>query len=105
MQAPVDYPIVDHAHHAQFSVDELTYATLLDRMDRLASDNDQMFPEAPVFTPQEAERATAGDRQLLRPITVFAQTLLARDYSRLTVPGGGSGETCGVFSRWSRARR
>ena len=32
MQAPVDYPIDDAARTAHFSMDELMYATILDRM-------------------------------------------------------------------------
>ena len=31
MRVPVDYPIEDAAHHAQFAVDELAYAVYLDR--------------------------------------------------------------------------
>ena len=44
MQAPVDYPIDDAARTAHFSMDELMYATILDRMSVPIAPESQLSP-------------------------------------------------------------
>ena len=45
MQVPVDYPIEDAAHHAQFAVDELAYAIFLDRQGPDCPDESDSSPD------------------------------------------------------------
>ena len=96
MQAPVDYPIDDAARTAHFSMDELMYATMLDRMSA------QMAPELQEFVPQpmpvfkiEPDDAIEN-KSIPQPLAAIAQTLLA---------GERANAAAGVLSRWARVNR
>ena len=92
MQAPVDYPLNDAAHTAKFSVDELTYAVMLDRGDH---QDMPVAPEAFLFEhiePAPAEyvnREPQGFRSVPKPLATIAQTLIAgHSGQRKIAPGG-----------------
>ncbi|MFK7859019.1 MAG: hypothetical protein AB8B64_09365 [Granulosicoccus sp.] len=97
MQTPVDYPIIDKTHSEQFSVDELTYATFLDRMEALDSSVDSRPVHALIVYSEQTSPPTSKDNSLLKSLTILAQSLLARDN---IVKG-----VTPVISRWSRALR
>lgn len=93
MQAPVDYPIDDAAHTAEFSIDELMYATLLDR--QCAS----VMAETPVDDPYslihfDAVHSVADkapeQKALPESLASMTQTLLS---------GEAANNAAGVFSR------
>lgn len=97
MQAPVDYPIDDAARTAQFSIDELMYAALLDR-----ESTSMPVKAEPTTVPQnllyfDVEPDKAAKRKTVPPpLTAIAQTLLA---------GERANAAAGVFSRLTRTNR
>ena len=100
MQAPVDYPIDDAARDAEFTVDELTYAVYLDRLNAapavaasaFAARQQQIVIDLP-FQPPEKEKTTP------KPLAELAHMLLAGEASR------GWTDTSGVLARFTRSSR
>lgn len=100
MQAPVDYPIKDEARNAQFSIDELSYSALLDRMENKSNQRDNKRP----ITGQAKKTDSISAAQLavplltplLKPLAAARQSILASNSDVANV---------GVFSRWSRMKR
>lgn len=99
MQAPVDYPIQDAARTTQFSMDELTYSVLLDRME-----NNPHQQSAQASKGHEKARKTVilntnpRLEPILRPFAEATQTLLSNYNPLVNV-------NTGVFSRRGRAQR
>lgn len=101
MQAPVDYPLIDHAQSAQFSVDELTYATLLDRTVTFVTEPD----EPVIYAPVRRLESPATAQPALKPLAVIAQTLRRRDGDASTAARNSVSDISGMISRLSRALR
>jgi len=98
MQPPVDYPIDDHAHRAHFAMDELFYATLLDRMDAMALAREESLAYAPAFDFDVPAQSPVALKNLPLPILVFAQTIFSGNVGLLL-------SIDSVFSRCSRVLR
>ena len=81
MQVPVDYPIEDAAHDAQFAVDELAYAIYLDRkgpdcLDEADSTADfRIMLDLPLHHSEVVQETT-------RPFADVKHSLLAFDASK-----------------------
>jgi len=96
MQAPVDYPIDDAARTAQFSMDELKYAALLDRESApIPTGVEPTVPQNLLHFDVEPDKA-AEQKFVPQPLAAIAQTLLA---------GERTNTAAGVLSRWTRANR
>jgi len=93
MQAPVDYPIDDAAHTAEFSIDELMYATLLDRQcPSVTTETQANNPYQLIHF--DAVHSAADEPQEQKPLpeslASMTQTLLS---------GEAANNAAGVFSR------
>ena len=81
MQVPVDYPIEDAAHHAQFAVDELAYAIYLDRKGPDCLDESDSSPDfrimldLPLHYPEVVQETS-------RPFPDVKHSLLAFEASK-----------------------
>ena len=93
MQAPVDYPIDDAAHTAEFSIDELMYATLLDRQCVSVATETQTNDPYPLIHFDAVHSATdepPEQKALPESLASMTQTLLS---------GEAANNAAGVFSR------
>lgn len=96
MQAPVDYPIDDAARTAQFSMDELMYAALLDRESApVSTEAESAVPQNLLHFDIEPDKAVEL-KTVPQPLAAIAQTLLA---------GERANAAAGALSRWTRANR
>lgn len=96
MQTPVDYPIDDAARTAQFSMDELMYAALLDRMSSPMATESQPDPAHNLLQFDVEPAPQLEQTRVPQPLATIAQTLLA---------GERASAAAGVLSRWTRASR
>lgn len=99
MQAPVDYPIQDAARTTQFSMDELTYSVLLDRIDTRPQQPSEQTSKISVRARKNIAEASAPRlRPLFKPFAAATQSLLSNQSALKTV-------NTNVFFRWGRAQR
>ena len=103
MQAPVDYPLNDAAHTAEFAVDELAYAVMLDRNDLHAESPEPAITAADHHFKSMSGIKRRGDhsgfRSVPKPLAAIAQTLIAGESSQRTA------DTTSMFSRLARTGR
>ena len=96
MQAPVDYPIDDAARTEHFSMDELMYATMLDRMSAQMAPELQEIPRQPMPVFKIEPANPVESKSIPQPLAAIAHTLLA---------GERANAAAGVLSRWARVNR